>query len=483
MPIRDIFVTLLILWTIPHILRTPWIGIIVWSWLAFMSPHRLCWGFAYGLPFSLVVGLTVLFSVYTSKEPKKMIWNSSTALMAAFLAWMLFTTFFAHYPRDAWPHFDKLWKIFLMTFVTIMLMQDKRRLQVLVAVMAMSVGFYGIKGGLFTIRSGGGEMVLGPRGSFMKTHGEIGMALAMTLPYLRYLQMHITDLSLLPKPMHRFLPKEIHGGIRIGFGFAIFLTGLAILGTQSRGAMLAGVMVALFLLLKSRQKFRVVFVMALVVPFMLTFMPQSWWDRMDTISADQHSMDRSSYKRTVSWGMAINMANHELTGGGYDSFREHEFDMYSSDTSAVADAHSIYFEVIGEHGWIGFILFMGLAMTTWFRASRVARGAKKHKRLYWLGDLARMSQVSMAAYATSGAFIGQAYFDLYYAIVAIVTLAEFNLARELKRIEATEGNLTPARPGPQAGRGTRTGPPPRRAPNPSWKAYGGPQRPHTQRLR
>jgi probable O-glycosylation ligase (exosortase A-associated) len=308
----------------------------------------------------------------------------------------------------------------------------------------------------------------------MKTHGEIGMALAMILPYLRYLQMHITDLQLLPKALHRFLPKEIHGWIRIGFGFAIFLTGLAILGTQSRGAMLAGVMVVFFLLIKSRQKFRVMFVIALLLPLMLTFMPQKWWDRMETITADQQSMDRSSYKRTVSWGMAMNMASHELTGGGYNCFREHEFDMYSSDTSAVADAHSVFFEVIGEHGWPGFVIFMLLAMTTWFRASRVARQAKHHKSLNWLSDLARMSQVSMAAYATSGLFIGQAYFDLYYAIIAVVTLSEVILVRELKRLEALDGKLsTPA--GSGGGRPASSGPASLRPPNPSWKAYGGPQ--------
>ena len=462
MPIRDIVVTLAILWTIPHILKAPWIGILAWSWLAFMSPHRLCWGFAYGLPFSMIIGITVLYSFSKSDISKKMVWTSSTVLMMAFFVWMVITTIFADYPSLAWAHFDKIWKVFLMTFVTILVMQDKRHLHLLVAVIAMSVGFYGIKGGIFTIRSGGGEMVLGPRGSFMATHGEIGMGMAMTLPYLRYLQLHATNMVLIPKPLRRFLPQQYHRLIRLGFGLSIFLTGLAILGTQSRGAMLAGAMVVAFLILKSRQKFRMIFLLVLIIPLMLTFMPQKWWDRMNTISTDESQLDASSTGRINAWTMAYNLANHQPLGGGYQCFQWGNFAKYAPNPEDLHDAHSIYFEVLAEHGWVGLTLFMALAMMTWFKASKIARRAKRHQSLWWLSDLARMSQVSLAAYAASGAFIGQSYFDLYYAVIAIVVISDLLLTRELKRIEAGEQDDKPIETG-------------NKAPNRSWKAYGSPQ--------
>lgn len=479
---RDLLVTLIILGTIPFALRTPWLGVLAWSWLAFMSPHRLCWGFAYGMPFSMLMGLVLIASLFINKEPKKMIWSGPVVLMLLFLIWMFISNFFAHYPDSAWTHYDKVFKVFLTTFIAIMVMQDRQRVHLWVAVIAVSIGFYGIKGGIFTITSGGGDMVLGPRGSFMSTHGEIGMGMAMTLPFLRYLQLHATDPRLVPKPLHRFMPLEMRRFIRLGFGAALFLTGVAILGTQSRGAMLAGAMVAAFLLFKSRQKFRILVLLLLAVPVMLTFMPQSWWDRMDTITAEESEMDESASGRVNAWRMAINMASHEVTGGGFNAWRSAEFAQYAPLPFNVHDAHNSFIEVLGEHGWIGLVLFFTMGLLTWLKASKIARVAKKHQSLLWLSDLARMSQVSMVAYTVSGTFIGQAYFDLLYTVVAIITVCDHVLGKELARIEAdakapvSNGARGPRAPAPGRQSGQRPGAAGGRLPGPvrpDWKPYGG----------
>jgi hypothetical protein len=65
-------------------------------------------------------------------------------------------------------------------------------------------------------------------------------------------------------------------------------------------------------------------------------------------------------------------------------------------------------------------------------------------------------------YATSGLFIGQAYFDLYYAIIAIIVVSDSILTQELKKLSEDEGKeKTPS---------------PVVTPNRSWQAYGGPRR-------
>ena len=70
---------------------------------------------------------------------------------------MFVTTLNAVYTDMAWEHFTKVIKIQLMIFVTLILMQSKERINQLVWVMALSIAFYGVKGGIFTITTGGGS--------------------------------------------------------------------------------------------------------------------------------------------------------------------------------------------------------------------------------------------------------------------------------------------------------------------------------------
>jgi hypothetical protein len=68
---RDIVVTLAVFGSLPFIIKRPWIGILVWSWLGFMNPHRLAWGFATTLPFAMAVAITTILAMLLSKEEKK----------------------------------------------------------------------------------------------------------------------------------------------------------------------------------------------------------------------------------------------------------------------------------------------------------------------------------------------------------------------------------------------------------------------------
>src|SRR6266545_4457846 len=133
---RDIALTLVIFGSLPFILWRPYIGILVWTWIGFMNPHRLTWGFAYDMPFALIVALVTLVSMLISREPKKVPWTRETIVLLMFVVWMAITTIFAEYPELAWQHLNKVAKIQLMIFVTLVLMQRKERINQLVWVMA-----------------------------------------------------------------------------------------------------------------------------------------------------------------------------------------------------------------------------------------------------------------------------------------------------------------------------------------------------------
>ncbi len=150
---------------------------------------------------------------------------------------------------------------------------------------------------------------------------------------------------------------------------------------------------------------------ALVV---VQFMPQEWFDRMATIKT--YEQDQSAKGRLDSWLWAFNLASRRFFGGGFEAF------------SRRLDAHSIYFEVLGEHGFVGLLLFLLLWAFAWMAASRIRRQAEKIEDMAWLAMLMRMTQVALAAYLATGAFLGMAYFDYPYNLVLIVVVAQRILA-------------------------------------------------------
>ena len=402
---RDIAITLAVFGSLPFILARPWIGILVWTWLSFMNPHRLAWGFSVTMPFAMVVVLTTLVAIAISREPKKLRMQPELVLMVAFLGWMFLTTLNAHYPAFAWEQFEKVVKIFFMIVVATLVINTRERLIALVWVIALSIGFYGVKGGVFTLVTGGGYYVRGPLGSFISGNNEIGMALVMTVPLLYYCSQTAT---------RRFL--------RWGFLSAVFLTIVATLGTQSRGALVGLCAMGFVFWLKARHKFQIAALIVLTAAVLVPFMPESWFERMSTIR--DFEQDRSALGRINAWEMAFNMARAELFGGGFESFQAAEFAKYSPVAMLTFDAHSIYFEVLGEHGFPGLAFFLLIAGTTWRSASKIIRAYKEDPELKWLCDLMAMTQVSMVAYLVAGAFLGLAYFDYFYNLVLIVVIAK-----------------------------------------------------------
>jgi len=409
---RDVALTLVIFGTLPFILWRPHIGVLVWTWIGFMNPHRLTWGFAYDMPFAMIVALCTLVGLLISREPKKIPWTRETIVLLIFLVWLLITTVNAMYPALAWFKLNQLWKILLMIYVTMMLMQSKERINQLVWVIALSIGFYGVKGGIFTIVHGGVYHVRGPEGSFIGGDNEMGLALIMTIPLLRYLQLTARNVWL-----------------RGALNAAMVLSAIATVGSQSRGALLGLVAMGAFLWLKTRNKIFTAILGVVAISIVLSVMPQQWYDRMATIQ--NYETDPSATGRINAWKMAFNMAKGRPLGGGFDSFHEYSFALYAPDPEDVHDSHSIYFEVLGDHGFVGLGIFLMLGLMTWRTASWVISRAHRDREKRWVADLASMIQVSLVGYASAGAFLGLAYFDYYYTLIALVVLCKTLLVSDV----------------------------------------------------
>lgn len=398
---RDVFLLLVFAGILPFAMRHTWIAVLLWTWISVMNPHKLAWGFALHAPFAAAAAGAAFISLAFNRDKLRMPREPEVFLLLLLVVWMCITTAFAYYPADASTQLIKVLKIQVMTFVALAAIRERKHIELFIWVNAISIAFYGFKGGLFTITSGGGQRVWGPPGGFIEGNNEIGLAMVMSIPLLNYLR--------LVSP-HRWLRVALLG--------LMLLTAVAVLGTQSRGAFLAIVAMALVLWMRSQRKLVGGVFMVLSAAVMLAMMSDAWEARMRTIQ--NYEQDSSAMGRINAWTMAFRLANSHFSGGGFVVDTPELFARFAPDPLDLHAAHSIYFQMLGEHGYPGLLLFVLIGAFTWRTASRIRKAALAHEESLWLHQLTGMIQVSMVGYAVGGAFLSLAYFDLPYNIMVIL---------------------------------------------------------------
>ena len=367
-----------------------------------------------------------------------------------FTLWVSITTLFALNPEDAGNEWVRFIKIQLMTLMMLVMITDRRRIELTVWVIAGSIAFYGIKGGIFTLLSGGQHHVLGPAETFIAGSNEIAFATIVILPLLWYI-WHVSE--------RRWLALALLT--------AAGLCVLAVLGSQSRGALLALMAMLGMLWLKSTGKFVTGTLGLLALALALLFMPPEWMERMQSIR--NYDEDPSALGRINAWWFAFNLAERssDPRAAACGPSRPNCSGRTRRIPRNFHDAHSIFFEVLAEQGYVGLLLFLVMGLSTLLLAGRTIRMARGREDLGWAALLAGMLQVSLVGYVVGGLFLGLAYFDLPYSLLALVVATHGVVARELRAAQpaggATLPEARPAGPAPEHGARAR-GPdlPPRR---------------------
>lgn len=403
---RDVLITVMVLGLIPLIWKQPWTGVLAWLWVSIMNPHRYAFGFANTFPFAYIIAVVTVISMLKSRDQVKLPFNATTVLFVVFPLWMSLTTLFAFVPEAAYVRWKEVAKIFFFLVIGASLIRSRKQVDWMIWVIVVSVGFFGVKGGIFTILSGGSARVWGPPGDgFMTDNNAISVALVMTIPLMLYL-----------------LSVSTSKWIKWGLLASSALSAMAVLGSQSRGAFLAVLVMAMFLWLKSKRKLIPAVVAAMLIPLALGFMPESWTSRMKTIETYQE--DASAMGRLNSWYTAVNIANDRpLVGGGFELYTLDVFAKYAPNPLDVHSAHSIFFQILGEHGYVGLALFLAIGVVAWTTANRIIKRSRLSPDDAWAGSLAQAIKVSLIGYTVGGLFVNIGYWEnQYYEIVALMVV-------------------------------------------------------------
>lgn len=407
---RDILLTLLILGILPVAVVRPWIGILAWVWFGLMNPHMLTWGFARGIPWAQLIAIATLLGVLLSRDRKPLPRLAQVYLLASLWLVFLASTMFAIMPDRAWEQLEKVSKIFLFIFLSMMFFQDRKRLRYLFLVIAFSIAFYGIKGGIFALATGGVFKVYGPGSGFFSSNNSIGLALNTILPILFFLAR-----------------EETNRLKRLGFRVSFWLCAIAVLFTYSRGAFLGLIVVMGMLYFKSRRVLLAIAGFALLYVVVSPYLPEQWTSRMATIETHQ---DTSAQNRLIAMEVAWKVAKDRpfLGAGFWGLANQLTYAQYGYNQST--SAHNIYLDVLADHGFTGLIIYVSLFGSCLWALFRLKWRAARNPAQVWVVNWCLMLQASLITYLGNGMFQSAAYADLPFQLAACVVVLRVVAAQE-----------------------------------------------------
>lgn len=423
---RDIILLAALLAVVPLTFRAPIIGVLAWIWITLMNPQREVYSFLHGVQLNLVIAVLTGLAWIASKERKVFPLNAFTVALVAFTAWTCVTTSLALEPKQAYPLLDRTIKSVVLVLAVTTLANTKARLQAVVWMLVVSLGYYAVKGGGFVILGGGHHRVMGPAASMIEDNNALGLALLVLLPLVNYLRatsrLRVTRWTALG---------------------SLVLTVVAIIGTYSRGALLGLGAVIVTLAMRSRAGIVILLASGVLASSLVSALPPAWKERMSTIQSAGE--DASFEGRIAAWKTSYAIAKaRPLTGGGFKAVEQDWVTQrYTAPGSLTAGkaAHSIYFQVLGDHGFVGLGLYLLLLGAAGLNTVRTLNATRGRPDLAWADQLARMLQVSMVAFLVGGAALSMAYYDGVLLVLAL-TAAVLQIVRQ----PVVEGSATAAGP-------------------------------------
>lgn len=400
---RDIVVLIFLLCCIVAAIKKPWWGVLSLAVFSYLNPHAYAWGAVRTLPVYYVLFLVVAVSTAFTKDkqPIPKDWRISNFL----LLWLyfIFTTTQSPLPDSAWSKFWIVTKIFIPFYFTWVLINTREKLYYLISTIGASIGIVAVKGGIFAILTGFSHRVYGPPNTQFEDNNLFAVAMLIAIPLILVWE----------KEMQNALLKK-------GILLSIPIIYAASLSSWSRGALLTMTALTFTLISNSKRKYLLIPLVIGGVFFVIPYLPDEWFGRMHTI--ETYEEDASAMQRIEAWTDGWNHALHNpFTGAGFDGW------MYVT----MRDWHSSYVEMLAEHGFIAFGLWISLLLGSLISLTSLIRQTKGIEGLEWVVHYSLMTRTSIVCYMVGTAFLGLSYWDLIYHLIFIAVLIKKFALEEL----------------------------------------------------
>ncbi len=408
---RDLVLIAMLAGVMPFVLLRPWIGILVWLVISISAPHQQTWSLS-GQPVGALVAAVLLVGYPLFRDKVRGIpMRAPIVLMLMLWAWTLVTSLLAYYPDVAFEQLGTHSKMLLFVMLALTLFQDRERLAVLFAVLVGSLGLYAVKGALFSLANGAQSIVFGPEGTIFYDNNDFALGLNMVLPLAIFLMRSAESRRV------RLAWMGVSGCVL-----------LSVLFTYSRGGLVALAALIGVTVLRSKQRVPAIAAAAFVLVVAILFAPAHWTERMGSIV--DYDADASVSGRFNAWHFSWNLAqDNPITGGGFGVFTAEMFARYAPDPDTVFVAHSVYFDLMATHGFVGLALYLAMMAATLLSAERLRKRARDAGDT-WVSGAAEAIQLALIAFLVGGAFLSKSWNELAFYLIAGQVL--------LGRVAATE---------------------------------------------
>jgi probable O-glycosylation ligase (exosortase A-associated) len=422
---RDAFLLAILPFLLYAMAKRPFIGLGLWIWTALFYPNGWVYGAASVIRYNLLFAGITAFSYLILKPKPKFRLGGTALLVLLFFTWATGSTIMGMGRPDlAWEIWDRFMKVILLFVFILAIVESKLHIDFFLWCVVLSVGFYADLEAIKFLASAGGHKIEGIYGHVLADRNELSVAFVMILPICAYLLREYGAKS-------KWISAALLG--------TIALTVTAIIGTQSRGGFIALLALGAYFFIKSEHKLLATAMLAVLVLGLSQVVTPEWISRIDTINtADK---DASFMGRVVAWKLSFILASHHpFFGGGFKGLEyfpvwsslSEEFSSYPwfytgesfPDPVKARAAHSIFFQVLGDHGFIGLGIYLGVLLGAFLKARRVIRIARAASVPDWITRVATALQLSLFAFCVGGAALSFAYFDLTFAAVGLLIVLD-----------------------------------------------------------
>ena len=404
-------------------LKRPFLFVLAYAYVDIVSPQRLSYYLLNSIPVSMIVAGLAFAGWLIADDKRHLRVTGRQWLMLVLLAYAGWTTLRADLYVEALSKWDWVWKAMAWSIFLPLTLRTRLRIESYLLFMILSAAAIVIVGGIKTLLSGGGYGVLHlmvDNNSGLYEGSTIATVAVAIIPVILWLARFGT-----------IYPRDWR--VRL-FGSALILACLLIpVGTEARTGLVCAGALAIFLLREAKNRIAYMAMIALAVAVAVPFLPQSFTGRMNTIQT--YEADASASTRLAVWAWTWDYAKENPFGGGFEAYRQNSLrvDMVSTDNVGVVEVvdrsvvedqgrayHSSYFEMLGEQGFPGLILFLlihGIGLIRMEVLRRRYRGAEGDRA--WISPLATALQNGQLVYLVGSLFIGIAWQPFIYMLIAV----------------------------------------------------------------